>query len=453
MKKTQRLITITASMNDAHGIRKLGGDKIALLGLFVVALLTARLVVALKSALLLTEPIQLHHTGLSASMPAGNGWRSEKQWKYRENVFTLTSSFALGSGEPTAWAQCRYLLAAETTTPEMRFEQEASEVDGAIVETDQTRTDTLTIDWAHIENPKILLSMFLGNTKLPDNRQLDIEVYQIATSDPELAEQAFKRIVKSLNFEDSQLLKTGAEIIAQVKRKGLDSYLDNQNQQAFFLIKDSARRTIGFTMNVLIDSGRDDYLNIRAAGSFYIRGGQEQGTSFQSSNTLDEFLYKSETHGRTGRSGAEIVTDGAGIMTVRKFGPQPEEKNYGLSPAAIPDIFLDQLFRQMLENNTQEVVVDVIQADGKIIPTHVSGIQVTKDIAADEDAAYVFKLEFLDGRGFSERVYLNAQEQIYKRLVQQRSIYIFESTSVKNIVREFPERAEDILQKNRMLND
>ncbi len=439
-------------MNETYGTRKLGADKIVLLGLFIVALLTARLIVALKSALSLSEPIQLPRTGLSVSMPTGNGWRSEKQWKHQENIFTLSSNFALGSGRPTARAHCQYLLAAQTTTPQIRFTQKAFELDGEIVETGQAQTDTLTIDWAHINKPEVLLSTFLGTAELPNNRQLDIEVRQI-TGDAELTERAFKRIVKSVNFKDNQLLKAGAEIVAKIKSKGLESLLDNQNQQAFFLIKDSTRRTIGFTVDVLIDSGRNAQSNIRAAGLFYIKGPRplEQGTSFQCSNNLNEFVYKSETHSRAGRSGTEITLDEPGVMTVRKFDAGPEEKNYRLNPAAMPDILLDQLLRQMLDSNKKEMVVDLIEADGKITPMFISGIEAKEDVTTAEEAAYVIKRELLDGRGFSEHIYFDDKKQIYKRLVQQDDIYILEGTTIEDIVREFPERAEYILQKDKML--
>jgi len=188
-------------MDKTYDIKKIGGDKIALLGLFVVALLIARLIVASKSALILSEPIILAQAGLSVSMPSGNGWKTEKQWKYHENVFSLSSNFAPGSNRPTAWAQCRYLLAAETATPQMRFEQKAFEVDGQIVKMDQTHTDTLTFYWALIEQPRTPLSFIFGTAKLPNNRQFDIEVHQIM-GDAEMAELAFKRIVKTLSFKD-----------------------------------------------------------------------------------------------------------------------------------------------------------------------------------------------------------------------------------------------------------
>ena len=189
-------------MNKTYDIRKIGVDKIALLGLFIIALLIARIIVASRSALVLSEPIKLTYTGLSVSMPEGNGWKGEKQWKHHENAFSLSSSFALGSSRPTAWAQCRYLLAAEITTPQMRFEQKALEVEGQIVKMDQTQTDTLTFYWALIEKPQTPLSFIFGTAKLQNNHQLDIEVHQIM-GDAEMAELAFKRIVKSLNFEST----------------------------------------------------------------------------------------------------------------------------------------------------------------------------------------------------------------------------------------------------------
>ena len=189
-------------MDKTYDIRKIGGDKIALLGLFIVALLIARIIVVSKSALVLSEPIKLTQAGLSVSMPAGNGWKSEKKWKSHENGFSISSIFALGSNRPTAWANCRYLLVAETTAPQIRFEQKASEVEGRIVKTDQTQMDTLIFDWALIEKPQTPLSFIFGTAKLPNNYQLDIEVHQIM-GDAEMAERTFNRIVKTLSFKDN----------------------------------------------------------------------------------------------------------------------------------------------------------------------------------------------------------------------------------------------------------
>jgi len=61
-----------------------------------------------------------------------------------------------------------------------------------------------------------------------------------------------------------------------------------EQEAADQLIKDAKMSTIGFTMDVLVDSGTDAQRNIRAAGLYYIRAqrSREQATSFQCSNNL-----------------------------------------------------------------------------------------------------------------------------------------------------------------------
>ncbi|MHC4322825.1 MAG: hypothetical protein ACYSUX_00975 [Planctomycetota bacterium] len=205
-------------MNDNRGTNKPGYDKIALLGLFIAALLMAHLVVAIKSRISFSDPIRLSQTGISVSMPSGQSWQSDTQWQYQDNMFSLSSLYPRGSDKPTAWANCRYLLSAETATPQMLFEQKASEIGAVVTEINRARIDTLTIDWARIDGPEVHFVVFFGTARLPDNRQLDIELHQVG-GDNELAERVFKRIIESLKFEDNRLLKTGAGIVAQIKSR------------------------------------------------------------------------------------------------------------------------------------------------------------------------------------------------------------------------------------------
>ena len=192
-------ISIAPSMSDTYTMRKFGGDKIALLGLFAVALLTARFVVGLRSALVLSEPIRLPRAGLSASVPTGNGWQSRQRWDHEGNTFVLSSGFSPGSGEATAWVICRYQAAVKTTSSQMRFEQKARKFDGGIVEINQMVTDSLIFDWARVKGLETPLTMYLATAILSDDWQLDIEVYEI-TGDAEQAEQTFKSVVESVSL-------------------------------------------------------------------------------------------------------------------------------------------------------------------------------------------------------------------------------------------------------------
>lgn len=439
------LITMAVYMSETYRLGKLGGDKVALLGLFVLALLVARLVVGLKSAISLSGAISLPCEKLSVSMPSGNGWYSQERWEFLDNTFVLRSVFALHSSKPTAQVNCRYLLAAEPAPPRTRFEQMAREVDGAVVKAGQTEAATLTIDWAQIKKPDILLDVFFGTAKLPNNRQLDIEVRQISGG-AELAQRTFQGIVASLSFKESSGnaagLKAGAELVTALKSQGLDPLANNPDRQTFYLVKDSAEQPIGFAADGLIDPGQDAQSDIRTASFLYIKGRNtlEQRTVFQCSRSLEEFVCKSQTSTGAGVSSTEIIADKTGLMTVRKFGTQTQQKSYRLGRAAIPDVFLDQVLWKMLDANEEKIIVDIIDASGEITPTSVSRIE------AGKDAVSAFELKFLDGRGFSEQVFLNEQRQIHRMLLHQENTYSLERTSAESVASEFPEYTQRFLR-------
>jgi hypothetical protein len=353
----------------------------------------------------------------------------------------------LQPGTATGWAHCQYRWGMKKAAPEDRFAWKASDVDGEIGETGRTQTGGLTVDWVRIERPDYLLTTFWGTAGLPNDRQLDIEVHQVM-SDPELSRRIFDSILKSLSFEDDPLLEAGAEVAATMKSKGLDSYLDDQKQQTYYLIKDSTGQSIGFTMEVLMDSEEEARLNVQGAGYLYMRdrNAMEQEMSFRGSTHLDAFTYRRRIESAEGKSDTEIVLDESGSMSVKKSGQQNEVKEYYPGSAALPDVCFDQIFRQMLDSDKQEIGVDLIEASGDIVPTYISRI---KD--GNPQAAYVFDLEFMDGRGFSQRVFLDEQRQIFRSLIRQKSLYILERASVQEVLREFPERAGRISQRSQML--
>lgn len=448
MQNIQSYGTIKFYMNINFDLKKFEADKIALLGLFAVSLLIAHIVVSVKAALIFSEPIELPHTGLAISVPVGNGWKSEKKWEYQANSFTLSSNFTANTDRPTAWAYCQYILDAENISPQSWFEQKAAEVNGSILEKGQQQAGALTVDWIHLKKPELLLNSFLGTIELPYNRRLNIEVHQI-TGEADDVEKVFRRILDDLNFEENQLFRTGSEVIEAIKNKGINSFVDNRNRQTCFLIKDSSSQNIGFMIDVLLDSKPDTKFNIHAAGHFYVRGSQEQAVRFQCENSLNEFVWESETSSPAGRNNTEIILNESGLMTIRDSGRQIELR-HRLSPVAIPDIFIEALLSRMVESNTKQVMVDIIDADGKITPTLISEIEKN---TADENTPYVIKLDLLDGQGFSQLIYLNNNRQIAKVILQQNKRYILETATQADIVKEFPERADFLTQKSNILQD
>lgn len=478
---------ISLSMSN-YETQKHWADKVVFLLLFVIALLLARFIVSSRSSIRLSEPIKLEYGGLSVSIPTGKGWQRGSEWKYQQNAFILGGFLTIGSDTVSVLVSCRYRLIPETVATEALFEKRASAVGGVIAKTGQiekSRTSIsggfLVIDWAHIKDPKTLFDTFFGVAQLPSKHRLDIEVYQ-TMGDTDLAEKIFKSVVDSLEFADARLLENGSKVVAEIKSRGLDSFLDspseepalrNRDKEVFFLIKDTDGNFIGFTMEVLgsrealprqtgdalADVVPEAQLSVLAASFYYIRNRYDhrQAALFQSDNSFNRFIWKSETHGPSGRSGAEMVMGEGGVMAVKKFGQRVEEKLCQISSAAIPDILSELLFSQMLDSSQKEVFVDIIGADSEIIPTLISRIEQPRPVVSqnqssvaaftEEEIVYAFKVEFLDGKGFSEQVYLDEDGQVLGRLLQQDGTYTLKRTNTENILKEFPKEGSYILQK------
>ncbi|MBN2181369.1 MAG: hypothetical protein JW715_05610 [Sedimentisphaerales bacterium] len=436
-------------MKKSLDLKKFEADKIVLLGLFALALLTAYIIVLVKNALVFTEPIELAHTGLSIPVPHGNGWRSGQKWEFGRNTFTLSSDFTLDSDRPTARVYCLYMLNAEDLGSEIYFEQKAAEINGIILQTGQKQIKELSIEWAQIEQPEFGLKFFIATAELPYNRRLNIEVRQIADT-VDTAQEVFNRIIDSIDFEDNRLFEAGSETVETMKNKGLQNLINEGDRQAYYLIKDSKNQNIGFLIDVLIDSRQNTEFNIKAASYFYRKGLREQAMLFQCANNLGKFFWESETNNSSGINKTTVVLEENDILTVRQTLTQTESK-HRLSPMAIPDIFLEQLFNQIIESNTKQIIVDLIDADAKITPTIVSVVEQSDDAAAGSGAAYTIKLEFLDGQDFSELIYLDNNRQIEKVILHQNNTYTLETSTRSQIIQEFPERADFISQRSNML--
>ena len=141
--------------------------KVAFLVIFVAALISARVIVAMRSAVVLSEPIRLAYAGLSVSMPQGNGWNSAKKWEYKQDTFILFGAFAPGSSRPTASARCDYVFPNEIIDLEERFERRQRETGGEIVEKGQIRTGLVTIDWVRIEQTMPRLITYSARRNCP----------------------------------------------------------------------------------------------------------------------------------------------------------------------------------------------------------------------------------------------------------------------------------------------
>ena len=246
---------------------------------------------------------------------------------------------------------------------------------------------------------------------------------------------------KSANMpqDPEKLLEAGSKIVAEIKNSGIASFLEGQSQRNFFVLKDSKGQVLGFTVDTLVKSEPNSQFSISSAGLLYIRGGQarEDVVFFQSDNSFDRFIWKSETSDIRGKSGVELTAENTGVLTVTDFASPDGAKSYELSPAAIPEIFYEQMLVGILRSDYKEIALDIIEGNGAITTTFISKVN-----------PYAVNVQFLNGTGFSEQVQFDQQMRISKRIFQQNGVFLLERTSREYIVNEFPERSEYILQNN-----
>ena len=247
-------------------------------------------------------------------------------------------------------------------------------------------------------------------------------------------------------------LKAGRQVVAEIKRKGIASFLANQSRQSFFLIKDARGHPVGFTMDVSTDSMTHTGLNIQSASLLYIRGkySHEKIMFFQSDNSFDRFSWKSETVMLGERSGTEILRVEDGTVAVAKSGRNKTHQTYKPDPASIPDFLLDFVFTEMLEGSHAKIIVDTINADGKMVDVVISRIKTKYRRPSQTEAEYKLNVSFSDDGGFSEVVYLDSQSRILEIFLEPDGIY-FVRTNVEDILEKFPERADYILQREKIL--
>ena len=429
---------------------------IALPALLVISLLVARLVMHSKTGLRMSAPIELSRSGLSLSMPSGNGWKCEEKWTYENNVFSASSILVVGGTTNQSYAQCRYLLATRAGTPQELLDEEHAKA--KTIETGQITADQLTVNWASI-NTDAGIEIILGVCELAGGRQLEIEVLQTAIEQG-LAKQVFEKIVKSIRFSDNGFLQAGTRLLSEIRDEGVKGTLAGDadgRTVSLFAVVDPRGRTIGFTMDAIAAIQTDANTTINAADYYYLREPvpDEQLSFFRGGADLRQFTWRVETRSRVGPQGIEMTAD-SGILTVRRLRTGlsvnrragRETSEYELGEATVPDIILGPVLTRVLDSNDKAVIIDVIRSDGIITPAYVEKMPPAKG-QADSNSV---RMEWLDGRGYWQQTYYDNSKKATKIMLGQESTYTLSPADANEIMRIFPERANLVRDKNQILD-
>ena len=98
----------------------------------------------------------------------------------------------------------------------------------------------------------------------------------------------------------------------------------------------------------------------------------------------------------------------------------------------------------MLYGNQKAVIVDVIDSDGKIIPTYISKVPGRQN-------GDLFEVDFLHDPDLSQQIHVDGQGRV-ARIVLKKQRLTLDKAEPEDIAQKFPEHADFVMQ-NKSLFD
>ncbi len=439
-----QLCSITSYMNENYDFKKFGADKIAFLGLFIFSVLIANFLVSINSKIDFSKPIELAHTGLSVSIPTGKYWSNTKQWEYNEadQTFVLETSLNLGNPSNNASVTCKYYSdSRQNMVMANSIQQQIPDSNNAAVETKLIEKGNIKIHWVCINNPVTIL---LANAELPNNRTMTIYIFE-ASAISEIAEKIFNEMVESLSLNEENPVQAGADFVAEMKSRGIDSLINSSNMQSCFFRKDSANNNIGYTIDILGFSNGDDDFTIRGASDMFLSGRNplEQKSLFSCDKGLTNFIWKSRINTRNRQMEVTMTLDESGTITVVNEN-SGQSIQYLNCKNVVPNILLESFIIPAIEHGISNIVIDLIDSSGSISPTL---FFLKRAENSDEGYSYIVTLKSID-ESDSESFYLDENN----RVIKSDGNYILERTDIETIEKEFPGMTDYIKEQMRLLN-
>jgi hypothetical protein len=435
-------------------------SQIAFFVFLCIALLLGKLLMMSLSGATFSEPIELEYAGISVAVPTGIQWESQEQWRYGNNSFYLTSTLRNAQGRPSGSLLCRFLLESTALTLDELLSQKISEFSTEANERGYIEKGDFIIQWVNIKIPESYYEMYYGIGRLPSNHLIEIEVQKI---DPEFnANAIFEDVLKKLRLEQIPPLQAGIDIIEQMKSKGTDPLLNEFDSPSAFVIIDSQSNPVGFTLEVFSKPQEKESLVFESEVLYYLRDPYShwESASFYGNMNITEYIWRSERITSRRKGEFQTTLNKNGIITLTMLSVPPEEKTYQSSFSSIPEVFSDMLVSYILESEIEQVYIEVIESNGKIIPLAI--FRIEPDIAKPglEKTASALQINFLDESGLSQKIYFDESGKTMREILivpvsrrgllsssSNQEILTFVRSTAENLVTQFPEQAEQILQK------
>lgn len=233
------------------------------------------------------------------------------------------------------------------------------------------------------------------------------------------------------------------ELTDRIKGLGISSIQEKEEMEKFFLVKDSAGRVAGFTIEIFSEDKQSERFDVEYASHYYIKGrySEQQKAFFQSGDHLEEFIWRSETVTPGGTKAVVIKLSKNGMLTVTRADGRASS-SFKIGRATLPSTVLDLVFGQMLETGVDEIILDIIRAQGSIVQMLISREDIEDADSSRPGREYKFRVDIAHRQEITRYVYLDSDKKISGIILQGRRKYELERSRVSEIREYFPDKVD-----------
>ncbi len=381
--------------------------NVVLLGFFALGLGLSLLVVNFRTAIVLSQPVELNGEGITVSLPAGTGWQSLPNWTYeQDNSFTLVSVFKI-QDRSIAEVRWQLQLAQRPLPAEELLAHYAARFSGQAGEM-QRFESSVSFVWMYLFPRAAQEELLLALCPLDSNRVLLLQIRCYA--EPLYIRELFEFLAASVAVNPDPRRAEGIRMVQELAQKIQTDGTINPAAPLSYLIRAADGTPLGYSRITPADSGPDETLPAAFDVTTVLRERNGAGRTvqeFRAAPDLSEFIWNTTRLARRKADQASLHRQPDGTLKIQdSYG---RRESYWPAPAAVPEILLPAMARQLMEDSAPEILIDLIASNGSIVPTALRVINPQEAAVKVDDTRYAVKVDFLHHEDNYEEYYFDAE--------------------------------------------
>lgn len=396
--------------------------ELVLLAIFMSGIFFAWVLVTFRARVHYSYSVPMPFSGLSVSLPAGEGWQQLEHWKYKDgyNFFYLAGWFKLQPGRNAdVFLEWEYMLAEKKGPVDEKVRALITdELGGAIIDEGVANLNGADMFWARFARHSREKDGIVGIAELEFGRYLTLIIY---TEETDMLLAAFKGAVATIEYNPNNLANDGAVFVKQLRSTLVTNIVNNNTMpytERLYLIRKASQiekptQLAGFSVERFtetIDNGQRTGITVKGLQCISGQNGWTNEKLFDCNNNFSEFTWQNnhQINGMGNPIFTKISVGKQRVLTINQ-----SSKKFRLSPFCIPEILVEFAASEFIEFDKEVILIDILIHNGYVIPAVMSKRTIT--LQGGNEQGHEVRLDLLyDGHTYEEMTFNNNKDLIKK---------------------------------------